>query len=350
MPFDFADFINAITANPVFLLTTTLIIIVILLYGRTAAPNAITTAVSTKSISPRRAIVLSVVFNFIGALVITLINAKVAATMFNLAGFGGDASLAMTALAAALLGIVLWSGFAWYYGIPTSLSHALIAGISGAAIALSGNFAGINGEQWLKVLYGLGLSTFLGFGAGWFGVKLTEYAFRKTNRHRSHVFFRKGQVFAAAASSFMYGAQDGQKFIGVFMLSVVLTGGGLYETGLSVPLSLIFISSIIIALGTITGGSRVIKTVGMNMVRLDVHEGFASDIATASCLLFSSLLGIPVSTAQMKTTAVMGAGAAKRLSAVKWRVVRDMVLAWLLTFPVCGIAGYGLAKLFIMIF
>ncbi|MCK9536300.1 MAG: inorganic phosphate transporter [Bacilli bacterium] len=350
MSIDFSEFINHLISNPIFLLTIILILAVILINGWTDAPNAIATCVSTKAISPRNAIILATVFNFLGVFIMTMFNSKVAATIYNMVDFGGDTTQALTALSAAMIGIVIWATLAWYFGIPTSESHALIAGISGAAIALQNGFSGINPDEWVKVLYGIALSTVLGFGSGWLIVKALELIFKNVRRRKAQNFFKKGQIGGAAAMAFMHGAQDGQKFMGVFMLSIFLSQGQYQVTEFFIPVWLMILSSVVMAFGTSIGGYRIIKTVGMDMVRLEQYQGFATDIAAAGSLLLSSVWGIPVSTTHMKTTAIMGVGSAKRLSAVKWNVVGDLVLTWILTFPGCGLIGYAMAKLFMLIF
>lgn len=150
--------------------------------------------------------------------------------------------------------------------------------------------------------------------------------------------------------AFMHGAQDGQKFMGVFMLGIFLAGGKDGVTSFQIPLWLMILCSMVMALGTSIGGYRIIKAVGMDMVKLEKYQGFAADMAGAVCLLLSSLTGIPVSTTHTKTTAIMGVGASRRLSAVNWGVVKEMVLTWVLTFPGCGIIGYLFAKLFLFLF
>ena len=347
---DFFEFVEHVISNPIALVTVLLILAVILINGWTDAPNAIATCVSTKAITPRNAIILATFFNFLGVFIMTMFNAKVAATIYNMVDFGGDAKLAITALSAAMIGIVIWATLAWFFGIPTSESHALIAGISGAAIALQNGFSGINPSEWVKVLYGIGLSTVLGFGSGWLFVKLLEKIFKNVRRSKAQNFFRKGQIVSASAMAFMHGAQDGQKFMGVFMLGVFLSQGQYQVTEFFIPFWLMILSSAVMALGTSIGGYRIIKKVGMDMVRLEQYQGFASDLAASGCLLLSSVWGIPVSTTHMKTTSIMGVGSAKRFSSVKWNVVGDLVMTWLLTFPGCGLIGYGMAKLFILIF
>jgi PiT family inorganic phosphate transporter len=265
--------------------------------------------------------------------------------------FGGNPHDALVALCAAMVAIVVWAVAAWVFGIPTSESHALIAGLSGAAIALQGGIDGINLNEWVKVLYGLALSTFLGFGMGWIVVKAIEIICRRMDRRRTNSFFRGAQNVGAAAMAFMHGAQDGQKFMGVFLLGITLANGS-SGTGSQflIPFWLILLCSVIMGFGTSVGGYRIIKAVGMDMVKLETYQGFAADAAGALCLLFSSLSGIPVSTTHTKTAAMMGVGAEERVRSVNWSVVGEMVLTWVLTFPGCGLIGFAMAKLFVAIF
>lgn len=343
-------FLTELASNPILLITTILTLGVIFVNGWTDAPNAIATSIATRSIAPRAAILMSACFNFLGVFVMTLINSTVAMTIKNMVNFDGNTDEAILALCAALFAIILWAVMAWFFGIPTSESHALIAGISGAAIALHGGLGGINGAEWVKVLYGLLLSTLLGFGSGFLITKITEWLFRRTDRRKTRGFFRGAQIFGGAAMSFMHGAQDGQKFMGVMILGVFLTHGSETTGNVAPPIWMMLVCSIVMAVGTSIGGYKIIKSVGMDMVKLDLHQGFTADLAAALCLLVSSVFGIPVSTTHTKTTAIMGVGATKRLSAINLGVVRDMVLTWILTFPGCGIISFAMVKLFMLIF
>ncbi len=345
-----SQFLGQFVSNPVLAVTVLLTLGVILVNGWTDAPNAIATCVSTRAISPKNAILMAAVFNFLGVFVMTMFNASVAATIYNMVDFGGDTGEALVALCAALCAIVLWAVAAWWFGIPTSESHALIAGLSGAAIALHSGLGGINGAEWIKVIYGLVLSTLLGFGFGWVCVKVIEFICRGMDRRKTLGFFRGGQVAGGAAMAFMHGAQDGQKFMGVFLMGMFMANGQGSQTEYQIPIWLMVLCSVVMALGTSIGGYRIIKAVGMGMVKLETYQGFAADLAGAGCLLLSSMTGIPVSTTHTKTTAIMGVGAARRLSGVNWGVVREMVLTWVLTFPGCGVIGFLMAKLFMWLF
>lgn len=350
MEFTFAWFLSEVTANPILLITVLLTLGVIFVNGWTDAPNAIATCVATRAMTPRAAVLMSAVFNFFGVLVMTLISPMVAMTIKNMVVFNAGNQEAIIALCAALFAIIVWATAAWYFGIPTSESHALIAGLSGAAIALHNGLGGINGAEWIKVLYGLLLSTILGFASGFLFTKLTMFLFRNTDRRKTTGFFKGAQICGGAAMSFMHGAQDGQKFMGVLILSVFLANGSDSTGAVALPLWMMLLCSVVMAFGTSIGGYKIIKAVGMDMVKLEQYQGFSADLAAASCLLLSSLFGIPVSTTHTKTTAIMGVGATKRLSAINFRVVKEMVLTWVLTFPGCGLIGYVMAKLFIFIF
>lgn len=345
-----SDFLAQLATNPALCITVVLTLGVILVNGCTDAPNAIATCVSTRAIGVRAAIAMAAAFNFLGVLIMTMVNASVASTIYHMVDFGGDAGDALVALCAALFSIVVWSTAAWRFGIPTSESHALIAGLSGAAIALHGGLSGVNGAEWLKVVYGLVLSTALGFGAGWLVTRLVEWLCRGADRRRATRFFGKAQVASGAAMAFMHGAQDGQKFMGVFTLGIFLANGQSHTGNFIIPVWLMVLCSAVMALGTSIGGYRIIKSVGMDMVKLEKYQGFAADTAAAACLLLSSLTGVPVSTTHTKTAAIMGVGASRRLSAVNWGVVREMVLTWVMTFPGCGLIGFCMAKLFMWIF
>ena len=347
MTISLSEFLAQLAANPVLAVTVALTLGVVLVNGWTDAPNAIATCVSTRAMSARSAILMAAVFNFLGVLVMTMVNASVAATIYNMVDFGGNTADALTALCVA---IVAWATAAWWFGIPTSESHALIAGLSGAAIALHGGFAGINGGEWIKVLYGLVLSTLLGFAFGWAAARLVEFLCKNMDRRRTTGFFGGAQIAGGAAMAFMHGAQDGQKFMGVFMLGIFLANGQDNVTNFQIPLWLMVLCSAVMALGTSIGGYRIIKAVGMDMVKLEKYQGFAADMAGAACLLLSSLTGIPVSTTHTKTTAIMGVGAARRLSSVNWGVVKEMGLTWALTFPGCGAIGFLMARLFMWLF
>ncbi len=344
------DFISQMLSNPMLFVSAMLTLGVILVNGWTDAPNAIATCVSTRAIEVRKAILMAAVFNFLGVFIMTAINASVAMTIANMVDFGGDAGKSLIALCAAMAAIVIWATAAWYFGIPTSESHALIAGITGAAIAIQNSFDGINGAEWVKVIWGIFLSTILGFGLGFITSKITVFICRNKNRLKTERFFSLGQVAGGASMAFMHGAQDGQKFMAIFLLGAAFANGHAETTEFVVPIWLMIVVSVVMGLGTSIGGYRIIKSVGMDMVKLKPYQGFASDLSATLCLLLSSLTGIPVSTTHTKTTSMMGVAAARRVSNVNWAVVKDLVLTWVFTFPGCGLLGFVMAKLFLILF
>ena len=350
MDVSFSAFLQGMASNPVLLITVALTLGVIFVNGWTDAPNAIATCVTTRCMNVRSAIIMSAFFNFLGVFVMTQINSSVASTISNMVDFGGNSSEALIALCAALFSIVVYSVGASYFGIPTSESHSLNAGLSGAAIAIQSGIGGINMNEWAKVLYGLILSLALGWISGWVICKLVTLICREMDRRKTNRFFKGAQIFGAASMSFMHGAQDGQKFIGVLFLGVAFSSGQSSVEGAVIPVWLMLLCSIVMALGTSVGGEKIIKSVGMDMVKLEKYQGFSADLSAALCLLYSSLSGIPVSTTHTKTSAIMGVGAAKRLSSVNFGVVKDMVLTWIFTFPGCGLISFIMAKLFIAIF
>ena len=341
----FTDFVSAVTTNPVLLIITVLVMGAIFVNGATDASNAIATAIGTRAIKPKTAIIMGAVCNFVGLVVMTWLSTAVADTIGKMVDFGSDNEAALLALAAAMISIIVWGVGAWRFGIPTSQSHSLIAGLTGAAIAVQGGLAGINFGEWAKVLYGLAISTVLGFGLGWLFTKVIGRTCARLPRRMAGSAFRVGNVIAAAFLALMHGAQDGQKFMSIAMLGVVLALGMNGASG-QYPLWIMAGCALAMAIGSGIGGKRIIKSVSMGMVSLESYQGFAASFAASVCLLLATLTGIPVSTTHTNTTAVMGSGAAKNTKAVQWGVAGNMVLTWVCTFPGCGIIGFLLAKLF----
>ena len=259
MDLSFSYFCQAVISNPVMLVTVALTLGVIFVNGWTDAPNAIATCIGTRSMNVRHAIWMSAVFNFLGVLVMTHINSSVASTISNMVDFGGRTDQALVALCAALFSIVVYSVAASIFGIPTSESHSLIAGLSGAAIAVQGGIGGINFNEWVKVLYGLVLSLALGFFVGWVICKGITIICGRMDRRRTNTFFRNGQIFGAAFMSFMHGAQDGQKFIGVLFLGMAFCNGQNSVEGMVIPVWLMMLCSIVMGIGTSVGGEKIIK-------------------------------------------------------------------------------------------
>ena len=347
MTIEWATFIAELASNPVLVAVTLLNIGVIVVNGATDAPNAIATVVSTRAMKPKLAILMAAVCNFLGLLLVSLVTSAVAHTIFNMVDFGGNSQQALIALTAAMIAIIVWGAAAWWFGIPTSQSHSLIAGLTGAAIALQGGFGAINGGEWMKVVYGILLSTLLGFFLGWANSKIVCRVCRNMDRKRTTKVFRWAQVASGAGVAFMHGAQDGQKFMSIFVLAITLATGVGQADQMVLPIWLMFFCALNMGIGTAVGGERIIKSVGLDMVKLEPFQGFAASAATFFCLMLSTFAGLPVSTTHTNTTAIMGVGAAKRKSAVKWGIAVDMVKTWVLTFPGCGLLGFAFAHLFL---
>ena len=360
-------FLHQLAGNPSLQVATLLILGVIFVNGATDAPNAITSLVASGGMELKKAVRMAAFFNFAGLALMTAWNTNVAFTIYHMVDFGGDAGKALVALCAALAAIILWASAAWCFGIPTSESHALAAGLTGAAISVHKGLAGIHWQEWVKVLYGLFFSAIVGLAMGFIGGKCLRQLEKRKRRRlgyrgkgyekgkrkdtgwgstRNQAGIVRAQTAGAAAMAFMHGAQDGQKFMGVFLMGVFLAGGRTPEGNFSVPIWMTALCSVIMAAGTAAGGGRIIKKVGMDMVKLRGPQGMVSDAAAAVCLLFSTWAGIPVSTTHIKTTSIIGAGLADDAGAVDMAVVREMVLAWMVTFPCCGWIGYMTAEWF----
>ena len=323
-----------VLSSPALVLTALLTLAVVLVNGWTDAPNAIAPAVASGSVSFRGGVALAAVCNLLGVWLVCLLAPAVADTIYSIADFGGDSAAALTALTAAMAAIMLWAVLAWWFGIPTSESHALVAGVTGAAVALQGSFGAIRWEAWGKVLFGLSLSLLLGFLlGGWSAQRLP-----KSKRYRAP------QLLGAALMAFLHGAQDGQKFVGIFLLGTTLAQGGAQGALPPPPLRLTALVAAVMALGTLLGGRRIIDTVCREMTHLPPREGFGADLGAGLTLALATLLGLPVSTTHAKTAAVLGAGMASGQSENK-EVAGKIGLVWLATFPACFGIGFCLAKL-----
>jgi len=305
--------------------------------GLTDAPNAIATVVSTRVLSPGKAVLMAAVLNVLGVLAT---GTAVASTI------GKDLVdpnvIGLATVAAALLTIVVWTMVAWYFGIPTSETHEMVAGLAGAALATAGPSA-LLWVGWKKVLLGLGLATIIGFTFGYILMHLVYWLFRRVRHQTVRNVFGRLQILSAAFMAFSHGSNDGQKFMGVFALALYL-GGILPE--FQIPLWVILLCGAVMGIGTSVGGWRIIKTMGFKMTRLEPVHGFAAETSASAAILIASSLGIPLSTTHTINTAIMGVGSTRRLSAVRWGVTMQIVMTWLITFPVCGILGYLFTYLF----
>ena len=305
--------------------------------GLTDAANAIATVVGTRVLSPMQAVLMAAVLNMAGVLVT---GAAVAATIGK--GIVRPDVINLDTVAAGMLTVVVWTMAAWYYGIPTSETHELLAGLAGAGLATAGPSVLLWGG-WGKVGVGLAMSTLMGFGLAALIMTAIYWGFRAMRRSRVMHLFGRLQVVSAAFMAFSHGSNDGQKFMGVFALALLLGG---QTTEFKVELWVMLLCGIVMALGTALGGWRIIKTMGSKITRLEPAQGFAAETAASVAILTASNFGIPLSTTHTIGTAIMGVGATRRFSAVNWSVSRQIVMTWVLTFPACLILGYLFALAF----
>lgn len=293
------------------------------------AANAIATSVSTRALTPRIALGMAAIFNFVGA----FLGQEVAKTVSSVITIPDDIH-GLVIVLGGLFGAIAWNLITWYFGMPSSSSHALIGGLVGAAIA-SGSTV-----QWSvineKVLIPMVLSPIVGFTLAFLVMLAIMWIFRRRNQHRVQRGFRVGQTISAAAMSLGHGLQDAQKTMGVIFLA--LLAGGYVSEGDPLPTWVIFAAAGAISLGTWSGGWRIMRTLGRRIIHLDPARGFASE-TVASGILYTTafVFHAPISTTQTITSAIMGAGATKRFSAVRWGVARSIVVAWVLTFPMAGL-------------
>lgn len=302
-----------------------LVLAVIFVNGWTDAPNAIATAVGSGALSFRRGVALAAVCNFIGAALACLCFPAVADTMGELVDFS-SAQAALTALNAALLSIVLWAVAAWRFGLPTSESHALLAGLSGGAFALGAGAASLSAGAWVRALAGLALSLPAGVLAG----RLFRGAL--AGRVRRPALWQKG---GAALTALLHGVQDGQKFLALLLLTDGLDGEQSFSR-----LALALLTAGVMALGTALGGEPIVEKVGSELAALSPADGLAADLGAGAVLLVCSALGLPASTTHAKVAAICGAG-----RGADRRVMGQMAGAWALTFPACGAMAFLLTRM-----
>lgn len=322
------------------------------------AANAIATVVSTKVLTPRQAILLAAVFNLAGA----FFGTAVAKTVGG--GLVDTHFVSLPTVLSALLAGIAWNLLTWWLGLPSSSSHALIGGLCGAALASSHNEWSVlnwsvnHGTDglWPKVVLPMVLSPIAGFVFGAIFMFLLYVALRRATPRLVNRLFGKLQLISAASMGFSHGTSDAQKTMGIIVLAL-LTGtksgafdhlpdwlGFLRTQTFEIPTWVIVSCAVTIALGTAGGGWRIIKTMGHKMVKLQPVHGFAAE-TTAACILFGAArLGMPLSTTHVISASIMGVGASKRLSAVKWGIVGRIIWAWVLTLPVTGLLGYGFMR------
>jgi PiT family inorganic phosphate transporter len=290
--------------------------------------NAIATSVSTRALSPRVAIAMSATANFVGALTGTAVAHTIGEGLITGQSEGGSV------VAAALLGAIVWNLLTWRLGIPSSSSHALIGGLLGASAAAVGFGAWQLGGILGKVILPLFGSPIAGFAIGFTLMVAIFHLFRRAHPKSMNDRFRRLQVLSAAYMAFSHGSNDAQKTMGVMTLALVSAG---VLTEFKVPLWVIILAASAISLGTAAGGWRIIRTMGSKVVRLDPVHGFAAETTAASVIFGASILGMPVSTTHVISSAILGVGSSDRFRAVHWGVARRIGIAWVLTLPASGL-------------
>ena len=315
------------------------------------AANSIATVVSTRVLSPTVAVVWAAFFNFIAFVVFGTRVAKAIGDGVRMDLIAPD--LRLYVLLAALLGAIIWNLITWWLALPTSSSHALLGGYAGAGVAAYRGFSGPQGfllktEVWTRTLKFIVLSPLIGLALGFALMVAVYWLFRRWTPHHVDKFFRRGQLLSAAAFSLGHGGNDAQKTMGI--ITAVLAAGGLIAYGdkgalPAIPLWVVLTAHAAIALGTLSGGWRIIRTMGTRITKLKPVGGFCAETGAALTLAYVTLTGVPVSTTHTITGAIVGVGATRRLSAVKWGVARRIVWAWVLTIPMAG----GFAALFFLI-
>ncbi len=334
---DFKTFCQAFAASSKLRLAVLPIAVLILVNGLTDAPVNIATAVNSRAISPKRAVFMSALCNFGGAMAS---GGAVAYSLYSLSGLALVGESALPALTASAVSVSAWALFALFLGIPTSESHALSAALTGAAVSVA-DLSVINGSEWAKVLLGLVLSTFPVAA-----VSCCTAVFFKKAVTLGGCQYKKLQIFSSALSSFAHGSQDGQKFAGALALSVAFCADGTGETE-KVPLWCVGLSAMLISVGTLIGGRKILNTF-KSFAPATADLGFAADLVSALSLCVLAFFGIPAATTQAKTSAVFGAGRAAGKSLRSQKTLLGMIAVWVLTFPVCAVLGYVITKLLIM--
>ncbi|MBI4849326.1 MAG: inorganic phosphate transporter [Nitrospirae bacterium] len=301
--------------------------------------NAIATSVSTRVLSPRVAVSMAAVLNLFGALTGTAVAKTVGA------GLVEAAYITQATVVAALLSAILWDLITWYFGLPTSSSHALLASILGAAVATAGT-AVIMEKGVYKVLIGLIVSPLIGFGLGFLLMLFLMWLFGRSPIAFVNTFFNRLQIVSAAYMAFSHGNNDAQKTMGIITMALV----SYYKLQVfEVPLWAMLLCATAMALGTAIGGWRIIKTLGVRLVHLQPIHGFAAEASAGTIIEIASRIGLPLSTTHIISSTIMGVGATKRASAVRWGVARSIVMAWILTLPVCAIMAWLIYKALILV-
>ncbi|MGR6899100.1 anion permease [Rummeliibacillus sp. BSL5] len=318
------------------LILTVLVVIFALLFdfinGFHDTANAIATAVSTRALTPRTAVIMAATANFIGAVTFTGVAQAIAKDIVDPFALKHGVVIIL----AALLSAIIWNLLTWYFGIPSSSSHALIGSLAGAAIASSG-FGVINYEGFGKIFKALIFSPFIAIIGGFLMMSLFKFVFKDRNLSRMNNTFRKVQIFTAALQSFSHGTNDAQKSMGI--ITMALIAGGFVNQGGDVPMWVRISAATAMGLGTSIGGYKIIKTVGGKIMKIRPVNGVAADLSSAIIIFGATHFHLPVSTTHVISSSIMGVGSAQNVKGVKWGVARKIVMTWIITLPISGLLG-----------
>ena len=302
--------------------------------GWTDAPNAVATVVSTRVLSPMKAVGMAAVFNLLGALSGTAVAATIGKGIVHID------QITLETIFCACLAVIIWSMFALHFGLPTSKTHEIVAGLGGAAVARAG-WGVLEPGGWEKVFIGLGVAVVFGMLGGILLMGLLTLTLRNASPRLVRQLFGNLQLVSAAFMAWSHGTADGQKAMGVMAMALAIH----YHRGFNVPLWVILLAATTMGLSTGLGGWRIIRTLGMRLTHLQPVHGFAAETAAAMTITVSARFGIPLSTTHTIGSAIMGVGASRRLSAVRWGIAYNIIGAWVLTFPVCFGLGFAIAKI-----
>lgn len=319
----------------ILLIIVVLIVILALIFdfinGFHDTANAIATSVSTRALTPRRAIIIAATMNFVGALSFTGVAQTITSGIAN----PFDLENGLVVIIAALLAAIIWNLVTWYFGIPSSSSHALIGGITGAVIASAGMMA-VNFKGFISILEGLLLTPFIAFALGYLIYAIVKVIFKNANLAKTNKRFRMVQVVTAAGQSFAHGTNDAQKSMGIITMALIV--GGMHDTT-EVPFWVQFACATAMALGTSIGGWRIIKTVGGKIMKIRPVNGVSADLTGAAVIFGATLFHLPVSTTHVISSAILGVGSSHRVKGVNWGVAKRMVYTWIITLPISAALG-----------
>lgn len=328
------------------LLITVLIVVFAVVFdfinGFHDTANSIATAVSTKALKPRHAILLAAVMNFVGAMAFTGVAKTITKDIVDPFTLENGSVVILAALFAA----ITWNLVTWYFGIPSSSSHALIGSIAGAAIAAAG-FTALNYSGFLSILQALLLSPILAFAVGYLVYSLFKIIFKNNNLTKTNKNFRLIQIGTAALQSFSHGTNDAQKAMGIITMALIVNN---YQTSDDVQLWVQATCALAMALGTSVGGWRIIKTVGGKIMKIRPVNGVAADLTGAAVIFGATFIHLPVSTTHVISSSIMGVGAAHRVKGVQWGTAKTMVITWVITMPISAVlaaAFYFVLNLFL---